>query len=187
MKFSKDKQLSDVIYIEPTLFGDDRGYFFEAHHHDKFKENGITCNFVQSNQSKSSKGVLRGLHLQRSPKQQAKLVRVLEGQILDVAVDVRPNSPTFGQWTSYELNSELHNMLFIPEDFAHGFYVLSESATVFYQCSNTYEPNLEVSLRYDDPALQINWNLTETAILSPKDQNGLKLEDLAELLTQTKL
>ena len=144
MKFTQDKTLKDVIYIEPKRFGDDRGYFFEAYHQDKFKENGITCDFVQSNQSKSTKGVLRGLHYQKAPKAQA--VSWVEGSIFDVAVDIRTDSPTFGKWVGYELSSDRHDMLFIPESFAHGFYVLSETATVMYMCSNTYAPELKLQL-----------------------------------------
>ncbi len=178
MIFKPDSILKDVYHIEPTRFGDDRGYFFEAYHKDKFNTQNISCDFVQSNQSQSVQHVLRGLHFQRPPKQQAKLVRVLSGHIFDVAVDIRPGSSTFGQWTGYTLDSTRHNMLFIPNYCAHGFLVLSETATVLYHCDNTYAPELEQSIRYDDPDINIKWPLSATPILSSKDEAGIFLKSL---------
>ncbi|MAH80558.1 MAG: dTDP-4-dehydrorhamnose 3,5-epimerase [Rickettsiales bacterium] len=182
MKFRRDNKINDVIYIEPDVFGDERGYFFEAYHEDKFKEQGLQFKVVQSNQSKSRQGVLRGLHLQKAPKEQAKLVRVLDGRIFDVAVDVRQDSATFGMWTGYELNSKQNNMLFIPGGFAHGLYVLSDSATVFYQCNHVYAPESELTLRYDDPELNIDWPFEGQPILSSKDKEGFSLRQLSNII-----
>lgn len=178
MKFTKDKACPEVIYIEPKLFGDDRGYFFEAFHQKRFQENGINEVFVQDNQSRSSKGVLRGLHYQKNPKEQAKCVRVLEGEVFDVAVDIRKDSPQFGKWTGYRLDSESKNMLYIPKGFAHGFYVLSEFATVIYKCAGYYAPDHEVSIRYDDPDINIKWPLSANPILSEKDLDAGYLSEL---------
>jgi len=176
MKFTPTS-LSDVILIEPKLFCDDRGYFFESYHQEKFSQNGITTPFVQDNQSLSEKGTLRGLHYQNDPKAQAKLIRVLYGEIFDVAVDIRPQSPTYLRWVGMTLNSTTHQMLYIPAGFAHGFYVLSEKATITYKCSAPYAPELEKTLKWDDPKLNISWPLLPNLapILSEKDRNASKL------------
>ena len=180
MIFTADKQLKDIIYIQPTIHGDDRGYFFESYHIDRFKHAGIHHSFVQVNQSFSQNGILRGLHFQKAPHEQAKLVKVVDGCIFDVAVDIRQTSPTFGQWTGYTLSANKHDMLFIPEGFAHGFYVVSPTATIMYHCSAVYAPSHEVSIRYDDPDIGIKWPYTSTPILSKKDQNGQFLRDYKE-------
>ena len=177
MKFTPDPTLSEIILIEPTVFGDERGFFFEAYHAAKFKDAGITVPFVQDNQSVSTKGVLRGMHLQCAPKAQAKCVRVLSGKIYDVAVDVRAGSPTFGKWVGYTLSGENKQMLYIPEGFAHGFLVLSELAVLHYKCSELYSPEHERCLRYDDPDVAIKWPEMEDVILSEKDKKGLLLND----------
>ena len=176
MKFTRDQTLADVILIEPTRYTDNRGYFFESYHRDRFTEAGITDIFVQDNQSHSAQGTLRGLHLQRAPKGQAKCIRCLEGSIFDVAVDVRPTSPTFGLWTAYSLTATNSYMLYIPTGFAHGFLVLSDTATIQYKCSNTYSKEHEQCLRYDDPSVNITWPEMPSFILSEKDQQGLSLD-----------
>ena len=174
MKFYPNAKIRDIIYVEPTVHGDDRGYFFESYHSEKFKENGISCDLVQDNQSRSKKGILRGLHYQLAPKAQAKLVRVLEGTIFDVAVDIRKESKTYGQWAGYTLSAEKHDMLFIPAGFAHGFYVTSELATVMYKCSELYAPELEQSLIWNDPTLNIKWPIDTGPFLSDKDTKAEK-------------
>ena len=155
---------------EPRGFGDERGYFFESYNFKSFKNAGIDCSFVQDNQSRSSLGVLRGLHYQIPPFAQAKLVRVIEGKVLDVAVDIRPNSRTYGEWFSIVLSAKNKKQLFIPRGFAHGFLVLSETAEFFYKCDNFYSKEHEGGLLYDDPNLNIDWKLDmEKVLLSEKD------------------
>ncbi len=163
--------IQDVILITPTVFNDDRGFFIETYHKGKFTQGGINNIFVQDNHSKSVKGTLRGLHYQRAPHAQAKLIRCTQGEILDVAVDIRKNSPTYGQWVSQILSGENKRMLYIPETFAHGFYVLSNSAEVEYKCTNVYAPQFEESIRWDDPTLNIDWHLipNHSIHLSKKD------------------
>jgi dTDP-4-dehydrorhamnose 3,5-epimerase len=159
-----------LVIVEPTVFEDSRGYFFEAYNQAVFQQNGINCNFVQDNQSKSSYGVIRGLHYQQDPHAQAKLVRVLEGRILDVAVDIREGSPTYCQHFDLELSAENKKQLFIPAGFAHGFSVLSETAVVMYKCDALYNKQSEGGIRFDDPALNINWRIEPSkAIVSEKD------------------
>lgn len=172
MHFIPDQILPDVILIRPTVFGDQRGYFYECYHQSKFHDAGITDTFVQDNQSQSSYGVLRGLHFQRDPKAQAKCVRAVEGSLFDVAVDVRPGSPTFGKWTGYNLSSENKHMLYIPAGFAHGFLVTSDTATLHYKCSDLYAPELEDTLLYNDPDVGIEWPIKSNYILSDKDRQG---------------
>jgi dTDP-4-dehydrorhamnose 3,5-epimerase len=164
--------LQDCYSFEPKLFGDERGYFFESHNNHTFKQlTGLEVNFVQDNQSFSKYGVLRGLHFQTGVFAQAKLVRVLKGKILDVAVDLRKNSPTFGKHFSIELSSENKKQLFVPKGFAHGFVVISEVAEVFYKCDNYYNKESESGILYNDPQLNINWMLEEKELLlSEKDQ-----------------
>jgi dTDP-4-dehydrorhamnose 3,5-epimerase len=159
-----------LIIVEPKVFEDSRGYFFEAYNQAVFQQNGITCNFVQDNQSKSSYGVIRGLHYQLNPYAQAKLVRVLEGTILDVAVDIRKGSPTYGKYFGIELSAENKKQLFIPAGFAHGFSVLSETAVVMYKCDALYNKQSEGGIRFDDADLNIDWKVEPArAIVSEKD------------------
>ena len=162
--------IQDLVIINPTVFKDSRGYFFEAYNQAKFHKNGIMYNFIQDNQSFSKRGVIRGLHLQINPFAQAKLVRVLEGEILDVAVDLRKNSPTYGQHISVLLSAENKKQLMVPHGFAHGFSVLSETASVLYKVDQAYNKESERGIRYDDPTLAIDWQLdTNEIIVSEKD------------------
>jgi len=163
-------ELPGLIVCEPAVFGDNRGCFFEAYNQALFQKNGIVNNFVQDNQSHSSYGVIRGLHYQLNPFAQAKLVRVLEGVILDVAVDIRKGSPTYRKHFSIELSAENKRQLFIPAGFAHGFSVLSETASVLYKCDQFYSKQSEGGIRFDDPELNIDWKIDlKQAIVSPKD------------------
>ena len=171
MKFIKT-EISDVYIIEPLVFGDERGYFLESFNLEKFKENIYPINFVQDNESKSSKGVLRGLHFQKPPFEQAKLVRCIEGTVIDVAVDIRRGSPTYGNHVAIELSGENKRQLFVPRGFAHGFSVLSESAVFAYKVDNRYAPESDSGIRYDDKELNIDWGLSEEDVhLSVKDEN----------------
>lgn len=163
-------EIQGLVVIEPTVFEDSRGYFFEAYNRSLFEKNGITTQFVQDNQSKSSYGVIRGLHYQLNPSAQAKLVRVLEGRILDVAVDIRKGSPTYGQHFDIELSCENKRQLYIPEGFAHGFSVLSDRAIVLYKCNALYNKASEGGIRFDDAELGINWQVDPSAaVVSEKD------------------
>lgn len=162
--------IAGLLVYTPPVYPDSRGYFFEAYNERIFHEAGIETRFVQDNQSRSSYGVIRGLHYQQHPHAQAKLVRVLAGAILDVAVDIRRSSPTYGQHFSIELNADNQHQLFIPAGFAHGFSVLSESAVVFYKCDQFYNKASEGGIRYDDPALGIDWCIpADKAVVSDKD------------------
>jgi dTDP-4-dehydrorhamnose 3,5-epimerase len=169
--------LPDVLVIEPTVHRDERGFFLETWHAERYSQGGLSVAFVQDNHSRSGRGVLRGLHYQlRRP--QGKLVRVVRGEVFDVAVDLRRSSPTFGQWAGERLDAETHRQLWIPPGFAHGFYVLSEVADLLYRCSDFYVPGEEYTLRWDDPALGIQWPLTGAPpVLSAKDRAGLTLPD----------
>ncbi|MGE0077951.1 MAG: dTDP-4-dehydrorhamnose 3,5-epimerase [Bacteroidales bacterium] len=170
MKVTKT-DIPDLLIIEPKVFEDSRGYFFESFNLSKYKDLGIDITFIQDNESKSSFGVIRGLHYQLSPYSQTKLVRAVQGKILDVAVDIRQNSPTFGKHFSIELSTENKIQLLIPKGFAHGFSVLSETATVFYKCDNLYTPEAERGIQYNDPQLNIDWKInSEQAIISSKDK-----------------
>jgi dTDP-4-dehydrorhamnose 3,5-epimerase len=171
MKFIETK-LKGCFILEPTLFEDERGYFMESYNQKTFQEQtGTDTVFVQDNQSFSSKGVLRGLHYQCGEHAQAKLVRVLQGEVLDVAVDIRPNSPTYGQYEAILLSEENKLQFFIPRGFAHGFLVLSETATFFYKCDNFYNKESEGGIIYNDSQLNIDWQLQEKElIISEKDQ-----------------
>ena len=173
-----DTAISEVKIIIPKVFGDARGYFFESWNAARYAEFGIDCNWIQDNESKSRFGVLRGLHYQAAPYTQAKLVRVIEGKVLDVAVDIRKGSPTFGRHVAVELSDENKYQLFVPRGFAHGFVVLSESVTFAYKCDNAYMPSHERGIAFNDPALGIDWqvNLKEY-ILSPKDTENPLLTD----------
>ncbi len=162
--------IQDLVVINPTVFFDERGYFFESYNQAKFSHKGIAYQFIQDNQSFSKRGVIRGLHLQINPYAQAKLVRVLQGEILDVAVDLRKNSPTYGQHFSVVLSSENKKQLMVPHGFAHGFSVLSETASVLYKVDQVYHKESERGIRYDDPTLAIDWQLASDEILvSEKD------------------
>jgi len=169
MKFIETK-ISDVIIIEPTVFGDTRGYFLESYNKKKFEEViGITS-FIQDNESKSSKGVLRGLHFQKPPFEQAKLVRCIEGEVLDVAVDIRKNSKTYGKHVAVLLSGENKRQLFVPRGFAHGFLVLSDSATFAYKVDNTYAPEHDAGIRWNDKELNIQWGVEDSEVMvSEKD------------------
>lgn len=162
--------IQNLVIINPTKFEDSRGYFFEAYNQAKFHENGIMYNFIQDNQSFSKRGVVRGLHLQINPFAQAKLVRVLQGEILDVAVDLRKNSSTYGQHFSVVLSAENKKQLMVPHGFAHGFSVLSETASVMYKVDQLYHKDSERGIRYDDPTLNIDWKVEAgEVIVSEKD------------------
>ena len=162
--------IKDLVIISPSVFEDERGYFFEGYNQAKFHENGIMYNFIQDNQSFSARGVIRGLHLQINPFAQAKLVRVLEGEILDVAVDLRKNSPTYGQHVSVVLSADNKKQLMVPHGFAHGFSVLSETASVLYKVDQVYHKESERGIRFDDPTLAIDWQLdSKEIIVSKKD------------------
>ena len=175
--------LPDVKLIIPEIFGDERGYFLESWNARDFAGAGINCSWVQDNESRSRKGVLRGLHFQLPPYTQAKLVRVIEGAVLDVAVDLRKDSPTFGKYAAVELNSQNKHQLFIPRGFAHGFAVLSERALFAYKCDNFYMPSHERGIAFDDPDIGITWGgAREDFILSPKDKENPSFRE-AELFT----
>lgn len=168
MKFEKTS-IKDLVIINPSVHKDDRGYFFEAYNQAKFQENGISFPFLQDNQSFSKKGVIRGLHLQINPFAQAKLVRVLQGEILDVAVDLRRDSPTYGQHVSVVLSSDNKKQLMVPHGFAHGFSVLSETASVLYKVDEVYHKESERGIKFDDPTFNIDWQVAKDAIVSEKD------------------
>ena len=169
--------IPDLLIIEPTVYGDDRGFFFESFNQKRFAElTGVATEFVQDNHSKSARGVLRGLHYQiQHP--QGKLVRVTQGAVLDVVVDIRKSSPTFGQHVGVELSAENKRMLWIPQGFAHGFVVLTETAEFLYKTTDYWYPEYERSILWNDPALAIDWQLTGEPLLSAKDQQGKLLAD----------
>lgn len=170
--------LSGIVILEPRVFEDARGYFFESFSRRVFEERIGKVDFVQDNESKSSYGVIRGLHFQLPPYEQAKLVRVVRGKVLDVNVDIRKGSPTFGQYVAVELSEENKRQLFIPRGFAHGFAVLSREAVFQYKCDNYYAPGHEGGIRYDDPAIGIDWKIpAEDRILSEKDRLHPLLKD----------
>ncbi len=173
--------IKGVLIVEPQVFGDGRGYFMETWRQADFdKHVGHHVDFVQDNESKSSYGVLRGLHYQKGDASQAKLVRVIKGRVLDVAVDLRKSSPTFGQHIMVELNDQNKRQFFIPRGFAHGFLVLSEEAIFCYKVDNRYAPEAECSIRFDDPALSIQWPIERAQMkLSHKDTNGVEFKDAA--------
>lgn len=175
-------EIPDVLLIEPKVFGDARGYFFESWSQRDFDAAVAPVRFVQDNESKSSYGVLRGLHFQKGACAQSKLVRVLRGRVLDVAVDIRRSSPTFGKHVAVELSGENHRQMFVPRGFAHGFVVLSEEALFQYKCDNYYAPEAEGSIAWDDPALGIDWKIpAQDILLSDKDRSHPLLADAPEL------
>jgi dTDP-4-dehydrorhamnose 3,5-epimerase len=171
------QSIPEVILFEPKVFGDDRGFFFESFNHARFEEAvGRTVRFVQDNHSKSSRGVLRGLHYQVQ-QAQGKLVRVVQGEVFDVAVDIRRSSPTFGKWVGARLTAENKHQLWVPEGFAHGFVVLSDTAEFLYKTTDYYAPAHERSILWNDPDLGIDWGLDGTPTLSGKDQAALLLKN----------
>ncbi len=168
--------IHEVKIFKPDVFGDDRGYFFESFHIDKFAAYGITDTFVQDNESKSQKNVLRGLHYQLEPFAQGKLVRVIRGAVLDVAVDIRQNSPTFGKWVTMKLTAENKWICWIPKGFAHGFVTLEDDTIFTYKCTGLYNKASEASIRWNDPELGIEWGVTQP-LLSDKDKVAPLLKD----------
>lgn len=176
-------KIPEILIIEPQVFGDSRGYFFESYNKERFiKETGMDIEWVQDNESKSCYGVLRGLHFQKGKDAQSKLVRVVKGRVLDVAVDIRKGSPTFGEYVAVELSEENHRQLFIPRGFAHGFVVLSQEAIFQYKCDNLYAPQSEGAIAWNDPQIGIEWGVPEAdIILSEKDKHHPLLKDAPEL------
>lgn len=171
--------IDGLVIIEPRVFGDSRGYFFESFSERDFKREVADVDFVQDNESKSSYGVVRGLHFQRPPYAQAKLVRVVKGKVLDVAVDLRKGSPTFGHHVAVELSEDNHRQMFIPRGFAHGFSVLSDEVIFQYKCDNFYAPQSEGAVAWDDPDLGIDWKVpADKALLSDKDRKHPRLRDI---------
>lgn len=171
--------IPDVKLIEPDVFGDNRGFFMETYRADQFKEAGIPTNFVQDNMSSSRKGVLRGLHFQKDPYSQGKLVRVVRGEVFDVAVDLRKGSPYYGKWVGDFLSEENKRSLYVPNGFAHGFCVVSDEAVFHYKCTEFYHPEAEGGLRYDDPTVAVEWPKIDVPFLtSPKDEKAPFLENI---------
>lgn len=171
--------IKDLFVIEPTIYGDNRGYFMETYNQAEFSENGLDMVFVQDNQSRSKRGVLRGLHFQKK-NPQGKLVRVIEGEVFDVAVDLRKNSETFGKWHGVLLTEENKKQFYVPEGFAHGFVVISETATFVYKCTRLYDPSDEGGLMWNDPDIGVEWNLPANmeVLLSEKDKKNPGLKNL---------
>jgi len=172
--------LPGVVLIEPTVHRDPRGFFFEVHHSSKFAEAGIEASFVQDNHSASVRRILRGLHAQRT-NPQGKMIRVVEGSVFDVAVDIRPSSDHFGRWVGYELSSDNRHQLYIPEGFAHGFVVTSERAEVEYKCTAHYDPADEIAIAWNDPEIGVEWPIQDP-ILSPRDEQAPTLAELTPQL-----
>ena len=171
-------EIDDVKIIEPKLFGDDRGYFMETYSEKIFSKNVQNVKFVQDNESMSQYGVLRGLHYQLAPYAQSKLVRVINGRVLDVAVDIRKGSPTFGKHVAVELSGENKRQMFVPRGFAHGFVVLSKTVVFVYKCDNYYAPKYQRGIRFDDPSLKIDWKIDcKDFLLSPKDMEASCFKD----------
>lgn len=176
-----ETDIQGVVIIEPKVFGDDRGYFFESWSQRDFDEQVRPVKFVQDNESKSRYGVLRGLHFQKGKDVQSKLVRVVKGRVLDVAVDIRKGSPTYGRHVAVELTADNHLQFFIPRGFAHGFVVLSEEAVFQYKCDNLYAPRNEGAIAWNDPMLKIDWRIpSDDVVLSEKDQHHPLLKDAPE-------
>ena len=179
MPFEFERQkIKDVILIKPKVFGDNRGFFMETYKKSDFYSNGIDVEFNQDNHSKSTKGVLRGLHYQACPYGQAKIVRCGRGRIYDVAVDIRPNSETFGQYVKVELSEDNKHMLYIPVGFAHGFVALSEEVELLYKASGEYNPQADRGVLWNDPDININWDIDFEPILSDKDKVQPKLSEI---------
>jgi dTDP-4-dehydrorhamnose 3,5-epimerase len=176
-----DTRLDGLILLEPVVHGDERGFLVETFSERGWREIGVDCEFVQDNHSRSNVGTLRGLHFQTSPGQ-AKLVRCLRGRVWDVAVDLRRDSPTFGQWEGHELNDERHRQLFVPRGFAHGFCVLSDVADVHYKLSNYYDPATEAGIAWDDPDIGVEWPVADPQI-SERDATAPKLAEIEDDLS----
>jgi len=174
-----ETNLEGALVFEPKVFGDDRGFFLETWNYQRYRDAGLDVKFVQSNLSKSVKGVLRGLHFQ-NPNPQGKLVQVLEGEVFDVAVDIRKGSPTFGQWHAEYLSAENFKQFYIPEGFAHGFCVTSESAVFSYMCTNPYDAPADNSILWNDPQIGIDWPISEPS-LSEKDKNAVTLNKIDQI------
>jgi dTDP-4-dehydrorhamnose 3,5-epimerase len=172
----KELSIPEVVLIEPTVFRDSRGFFMETYKYSDFARMDVKEYFVQDNYSKSSKGILRGLHFQKNPNAQGKLVQCLKGKIFDVAVDIRKGSPTFGQWVSTELDEENNLILYVPSGFAHGFVVLSEVANVIYKCTREYSPEGDRGIIWNDPDINIQWPVNDP-VLSEKDKKHPALKD----------
>ncbi len=171
--------IEGIVIVEPEVYGDERGYFFESFNAERFlAETGVEVTFVQDNESLSKRGTLRGLHFQREPHAQAKLVRVVRGRVLDVAVDIRKESPTFGRYVAVELSGENHRQMFIPKGFAHGYIALEDDTVFQYKCDEYYHPEVESGIAWNDPQIGIEWPLSENEItLSDKDKNRVLLKD----------
>jgi dTDP-4-dehydrorhamnose 3,5-epimerase len=176
MKVTPQVELPEVLLIEPQVFGDERGFFKETFHADRYREAGMPLAFVQDNVSRSRHGILRGLHLQ-NPYAQGKLVSVMEGEVYDVAVDVRVGSPRFGKWVGVTLSAQNHRQLYVPPGFAHGFLVTSESALFVYKCTDLYHPECELGIAFDDPELGIAWPVAEP-IVGDKDRKNARLSQI---------
>ena len=173
-----ETELDGVLIIEPKVFGDNRGWFMETYSRRDFEDAGITAEFVQDNRSFSSKkGIIRGLHFQRNPMCQAKLLTCLKGEILDVAVDLRKDSPNYKKWISVKLTAENKKQIFIPKGFAHGFLTLTDDVEIMYQCDELYSPECDGGIRFDDPEIGVEWGV-ENPILSEKDKNAPYLKDI---------
>lgn len=175
-----ETEISDVLLLEPQVYKDDRGFFLETYREEHLEKVGLSIRFVQDNLSKSQQGTIRGLHYQIE-RPQDKLIMVMEGRILDVAVDLRRSSSTFGKYVARELSSENKHQMFIPQGFAHGFSVLSNNALVYYKCSDYYYPEGEYGLYWNDPSLNINWQVTNP-VVSEKDQNQPKISEISKEL-----
>ncbi|WYE49478.1 dTDP-4-dehydrorhamnose 3,5-epimerase [Fusobacterium vincentii] len=182
-----ETEIKDLFIIEPQIFEDNRGYFFESYNYNTFKEIGIENIFVQDNHSKSLKGVLRGLHFQKREYSQAKLISILRGSILDIVVDLRKDSETFGKYFSIELNEKNKKVLFIPKNFAHGFLTLEDNTEIFYKCDNFYNPQSEAGIIWDDSDLNIEWNLKKykinkgKLIISEKDKKNMSFKEYKKI------
>ena len=183
MRFVPTDLLPEVIVVEPDVHRDGRGFFLETYHAERYRAGGITGPFVQDNQSLSTAGTLRGLHLQLHPRPQGKLVRVIEGEILDVADDVRRGSPTFGRWVKVTLSAENFKQCYVPPGFAHGFFVVSPTAQVEYKCTDFYDPASEIGIAWNDPTLAIAWP-SEQPILSARDTRNPPLAELMDKLPE---
>ena len=176
---TRDTGIEGLLIIEPRIFEDPRGYFFESYNQNNYNKIGVNQNFIQDNQSKSEYGVIRGLHFQKEPHAQSKLIRVLSGAIYDVAVDLRKGSRTYGEWFGLEISAENNLQLIVPKGFAHGFSVLSDEAVVLYKCDALYHPESDSGIRYNDPALAIDWLIpSESVKVSDKDTKLPFLSDM---------
>jgi dTDP-4-dehydrorhamnose 3,5-epimerase len=180
MATAGETKLDGLVLVEPQVHGDERGFFLETYAVDEWKGLGVEADFVQQNHSRSSRGTLRGIHFQTSPGQ-AKLLRCARGSIIDVAVDLRKDSPTYGQWESHILDDENHHQLYVPIGFGHGFAVLSEVADVCYQVSSLYDPATEAGIAWDDPEVGVDWQVDEP-LLSGRDQTAPRLSEIADSL-----